>query len=624
MSVITPTFKSVHDLLKGKKFAIDEYQREYKWGRDNIVELLDDLLSKFMASWRPGHLPREVAAYDGYFLGSIIVSERQGRNYLIDGQQRTTSLTLLLIFVHHLLKDQGQPHADLAGLIFSDDYGDQSYNLDIPERRVVLDALFKQEPFDPSIHEVSVQTMFSRYQDIEAEFPEELREPAALLAFRYWLAQKVGVIEIACTSDDYAYAIFETMNDRGKPLSPTDMLKAYLLAKVSDPQRRQLANAAWKQQILSLQTVGKEPDAERDANCIKAWLRDQHADTIRERSAGAENKDWDLIGSAFHRWVRDQKAKLALTDSEAHERFIQRGFFRYAKVYETIIKAQDELTPGLESVFYNADNEFTWQPTVLLAAIADGDSDDVIMRKLQAVATYLDIWLIRRVVNYIRVSYSSSSYAMFLLVRAIRGKTLPELVDILTNRLAEDDATLLSAKNGERQGIPDLRLNQFSKRYIHHILARMTSYVEVAAGQPNRFANYVDGKAANPFEIEHIWANRLERHQDEFSTEAEFQQDRNHIGGLLLLPSDFNRSYQDKPYSEKLPHYATQNLLAKSLAPICYQNNPQFLRWIERTNISFQAHDAFKLSDQLARRRVYQQVAELVWSPQRIHDAASI
>ena len=618
MSAITPTYKTVHDLLKGKKFAIDEYQREYKWGRDNIVELLDDLRAKFMASWQPGHLPREVATYEGYFLGSIIVSERQGRNYLIDGQQRTTSLTLLLIFVHHLLKEQGQQHADLADLIYSDDYGAQSYNLDIPERRVVLDALFKEEEFEPGLHEESVQTMFARYQDIAAEFPEDLRDPAVLLTFKYWLTRNVGVIEIACSSDDYAYAIFETMNDRGKPLSPTDMLKAYLLAKVTDPQRRQLANAAWKQQILTLQTIGKEPDSERDANCIKAWLRAQHSDTIRERSAGAENRDWDLIGSAFHRWVRDQKAKLVLTDSDTHERFIQRGFIRHAKVFELIVKAQDELTPGLESVFYNADNEFTWQPTVLLAAIADGDSDDVIRRKIQAVATYLDIWLVRRVVNYIRVSYSSSSYAMFLLVKAIRGKSLPELAEILTKRLAEDDATLLSAKNGERQGLPDLRLNQFSKRYIHHILARMTAFVEVAAGQPNRFAHYVDRKAANPYEIEHIWANRPERHRDEFANDAEFLNTRDHIGGLLLLPSDFNRSYQDKPYVEKLPHYATQNLLAKSLAPICYQNNPQFLRWIEQKGLGFAPHDQFKLADQQARRLVYQQLAEFVWSPQRI------
>src|SRR5664279_5701724 len=68
--------------------------------------------------------------------------------------------------------------------------------------------------------------------------------------FAYWLMNKVGLIEIATDNDNYAYAIFETMNDRGKPLSPVDMLKAYLLAPVEDADQRQKANQEWKKQVL--------------------------------------------------------------------------------------------------------------------------------------------------------------------------------------------------------------------------------------------------------------------------------------------------------------------------------------------------------------------------------------
>ena len=41
---------------------------------------------------------------------------------------------------------------------------------------------------------------------------------------------------------------------------------------------------------------------------------------------------------------------------------------------------------------------------------------------------------------------------------------------------------------------------------------------------------------------------------------------------------------------EKLPHYATQNLLAKSIASICYENNPQFIRWLEQRGLGFRAY----------------------------------
>jgi hypothetical protein len=81
-------------------------------------------------------------------------------------------------------------------------------------------------------------------------------------------------------------------------LSPTDMLKAYLLAKIGDGLARQSANTAWKQQVQHLRSLLLEPDAERDYKCISAWLRAQHAESIREREAGAENKDWELIAGS--------------------------------------------------------------------------------------------------------------------------------------------------------------------------------------------------------------------------------------------------------------------------------------------------------------------------------------
>ena len=65
------------------------------------------------------------------------------------------------------------------------------------------------------------------------------------------------------------------------------------------------------------------------------------------------------------------------------------------------------------------------------------------------------------------------------------------------------------------------------------------------------------------YEIEHIWANHPEQRLSEFSHQADFAEHRNRIGGLLLLPKSFNAAYGDMTYVEKLPHYNTQNLLAR-------------------------------------------------------------
>ncbi|MBA4016479.1 MAG: hypothetical protein C0483_04765 [Pirellula sp.] len=620
MSTITPHYRTVKDLLQSQSFSIDEYQREYKWEQKNIEELLSDLRDKFISSYQPGHETTKVNDYEDYFLGSIIVSKRGGKRFLVDGQQRVTSLTLLLIYLYRAAEEQELPvKSSLAPLIYSDSFGKPRFNLDIVERLPVIEALFKGEEFTPDGKEESIQTMYARYQDIERIDPaDEFKE--ALPHFIYWLMNKVGLIEIATDNDNYAYAIFETMNDRGKPLSPVDMLKAYLLAPIEDEDKRRNANQVWKKQVLELISWQGEHEAERDANCIKAWLRAQYAESIRDRKAGATDKDWELIGTTFHRWVRDNQARLKVGGESQNLALITQKFPFFSKAYLTIYDASHTYTPGLEAVFYNAHNEFTWQNTVLLAPLTSEDSDDVVRRKLAVTATFLDIWLMRRTTNYIRVGYSSASYTMYLLCKDIRGKSLPDLVQTLFDKLSQDDVTFDGSTQKGRTGIGELGLNQFSRKYIYHMLARIAAYVDLGAGRPDLFDKYVDRDCKNPCDIEHIWADDRSAYQADFATEQEFQDFRNHVAGLLLLPADVNRSYQAKPFQEKAPHYAKQNLYAASLTAGAYEHQPQFEQFRQAHGFAFKPYAQFGKNEQLERRELVKQLVKRIWSPERLKE----
>ncbi len=230
------------------------------------------------------------------------------------------------------------------------------------------------------------------------------------------------------------------MNDRGKPLSPpVDMLKAYLLATIDDSADRANANRVWKRTVLDLISWGPEPDRERDATFVKAWLRAKYANSIRDRRAGATDRDWELIGSAFHRWVRDNAESIGVGDADRNLNLMTSEVPFFARAYRLIQDASRTYQPGLEPVFYNAHNDFTWQSTVLLAPLNVGDDEETVRRKLAATATYLDIWVMRRTVNYIRVGYSNVSYAMWSLCRDIRGKSLPALIDTLRAKLDLDE-----------------------------------------------------------------------------------------------------------------------------------------------------------------------------------------
>lgn len=618
MNAITPHYRTVQQLLQSQSFAIDEYQREYKWEKKNVDELISDLLGKFEASHRDEHNTSAVASYEEYFLGSIIVSKRNGKNYLIDGQQRVTSLTLLLIHLYREATKKGLPvTATIAPMIFSDNLGQPRFNLDIPERLAVIEALFHGTAFSPDGKDESVRTMYARYADIEQnELIAELGN--ALPHFAYWLLTRVGLIEIATSNDSYAYAIFETMNDRGKPLSPVDMLKAYLLAPIDDAEQRRLANDRWKKEVLDLLTFGKEREADRDATCIKAWLRAQHAETIRDRRAGATDRDWELAGTVFHRWVRDNSTRLGVGSRQGNLAWVTQDFPFFAKAYKQIIAASETYTPGLEAVFYNAHNEFTWQPTVLLASLLPTDDAETVRKKIAATATYVDIWLMRRTVNYIRVGYSPTSYAMYLLCRDIRRKPLSDLVQVLTDKLAADEITFKGSVQKDRGGIAKLALNQFSRRYIFHLLARITAFTDVGCGRPDPFPDLVNRDQKNPFDIEHIWAADYGLHPGVFASLQEFEQLRDTVPALLLLPADVNRSLQDKPYDYKVQKYGMHHLYAASLSPGAYASQPQFDAFRTRHALPFKVHAAFDKDAWTDRLGLVAQLVDLVWSPDRL------
>ncbi len=177
--------RSVRELLAGRKYSIDYYQREFKWRKKQVAELLDDLAAKFLESHEEGNERSAVADYSHYFLGSIIICDKDGQKFVIDGQQRLTTLTLLLIFLQHQLEDAEQK-GQIADLIFSQKYGKRSFNLDIPERTACMDALYKGEEFpDPDPPE-SIANILARFSEFEDLFPDELGG-AALPYFVDWL-----------------------------------------------------------------------------------------------------------------------------------------------------------------------------------------------------------------------------------------------------------------------------------------------------------------------------------------------------------------------------------------------------------------------------------------------------
>ena len=515
-------------------------------------------------------------------------------------------MTLLLIYLHNLPKGQPQfDSVDVNPLVFSEKYGKKSFNLDIPERTACMDGLYAYGSFNPvDGAKESVRNVVARYQDIVENFPDELKETARPY-FIDWLLDNVYLVEITAYSDEDAYVIFETMNDRGLSLSPTDMLKGYLLSNIVDDQQRSKALAVWNKQVATLVELGKD----EEVSFFKTWLRAKYAASIRERKKGALNRDFEQIGSGFHKWVRDNAPGIGLKQPKDFYTLIVHDLAFFCRQYARLYRASLEFTPGLEYVYYNAQNNFTLQYPLILAPLKPEDDAATVDRKIRLVAGYIDIFVARRVWNFRTLGYSAIVYTMFNVMRDVRDMPADELAALLEKRVADLEETFFSNDG--------LYLHQQNQRFIHHLLARMTYFIEQESGHPSNFKDYVSRDIKKPFEIEHLWANRPERHADEFPHPADFAQYRNRVGGLVLLPRGYNQSLGDLPYEDKLDKYFGQNCLLKTLSPTFYENNPNFLEFKRRTGLPFHAHLHCKKADLDERQKLYALICDQVWSTKR-------
>lgn len=596
---------SISKLLKEQKFFIDYFQREYRWKDKHINQMIEDLTSTFLKSYKENDKRSEVGNYQNYYLGPVVFSENpeNGKKSIIDGQQRITSITLLLIYLNHLQKSNDK-QVSISELIFSEKYDEKSFNMSDEQREPCLKALYEDGEY--SVTEEDDETiinMVDRYNDIEQSFPDEIDEKA-LPYFIDWFIENVVVVEITAYSDENAYTIFETMNDRGLNLSHTEMLKGFVLSKITDKKQRIEINDLWKEQIQALHQI----EETTDLSFFQAWFRSKYAISIRPGKAGAEDQDFELIGSRFHNWFKENhKLIFNLNTSDDFYSFFKVQFPFYVKWYLNCLNGQskfDAEIPHLNYINYWGIAESLQMP-LLLSPINHGDDDDEIRSKIDFVARYIETFTVRRSVNFRKFGQTGIKYTMFNLIKKLRNNTTISLVD-----------NLISEVNGMDEkwsGILNFRLHKMNRNFVKHLLSRVSSYVDSLTGKDSTYVTY-HHPSGKQFEVEHIWANKFSRHKDEFEQQNDFQDWRNSIGALILLPSGTNQSFTSDKYEDKLEHYLKENTFAQTLHPKYYIKNPNFLKSTIVKELNFAPHPHFKKSDIQERQKLLQRICEHIWS----------
>lgn len=598
---------SINVLLKDQKFTIDYFQREYRWQENHIKILIDDLTSTFLKSYDQSHERTDVINYQNYYLGPIVFSlHDDGRKSIIDGQQRITSISLFLIYLNHLQKDfKEENKVDISQLVFSAKYGKKSFNMTDENRESCLKALFENGEYTlRDDDDETVKNIVNRYKDIEQSFPEELLNESVLPFFIDWLIENVVIVEIKAYSDENAYTIFETMNDRGLNLTPTEMLKGYVLSKINDKDKREEINDIWKIEIQKLHEYGESVDLA----FFQAWFRGKYAESIRPGKAGSEDQDFELVGSRFHSWFKDNHEGLFnLISSDDIYNFFKNEFSFYVNNYLLICTAQTDFNPKMPHTLYirHWGIAESLQNALLLAPINFGDNEETIQKKIDYVSRYIETYTVRRSVNYRKFGQASIKYTMFNIIKLIRGNDLATLATNLTSEVNKIDE--------KWDEISNFRLHGMNKVFVKHLLSRISSYLDNLVGKTTTYVTY-HHPSGKQFEIEHIWGNKFEQHKDEFTQENDFTNWRNSIGALILLPQGTNQSFNSDKYEDKIEHYLKENTYAQTLNPAYYSKNPNFLQSKIIQELGFKAHPQFKKADIEDREQLVQRICENLWS----------
>ncbi|MFJ2031074.1 DUF262 domain-containing protein [Streptosporangium sp. NPDC087985] len=605
---------SVHNLFKRNSFALDYYQREYTWTRDEVRTLIDDLSHRFLSQWDPQHERDEVNGYAPYFLGPYVYHESDGRTFLVDGQQRVTTLHLLLIYLRQLLLDQEKwIYADeLEALTYTARHGKRSFKVGSSEelaRAQLLNSLvtdwngLKGFVLPDDAH-VSVRNLHDRSREIDGDFPDILRGEA-LVPFVRWLLDRVCLVGIQALDQENGREIFVSMNDRGLRLSHVDLLKGHLFRRVN-PQMREELGRSWADMLARLTTAEADsPEANVPSAYVRAFLLAQCAHLDGPSTDAAE------ISRAVHEWILRNDVQLGLDRQPGARDFITR-LTKMSERYRVLLRASRDFRPDLAAVFFNGCNGLDNQFTLLLSVTSTEDSEQVFTEKCSMVAAFLDLVYVRRCVNNLPVQRHDLDEIIHRLIPLLRICRTPDDVATVLGR----EASLLEYGFRELMSF-GLRAN--NRRLARYLLARMTAHVQHACEGGEHEHEFLRGERS--YEIEHIWANHFERHRSLAArTPAEFAMWRNRLGALLLLPKSVNASFRDDPYERKLEHYYAENRLAASLHPKSRLRNTPFTHYLKASGLdrAFKPCQEFGVREIEQRQHLYWLLCEEIWRPARL------
>lgn len=536
-------------------YCIPDYQRAYVWDTDQVRDLLDDTISAYREN-------KEAQ----YFLGSMVlkINEKSENNVsyteyeLLDGQQRITTVFLILACMRDMLTDYPQYQNSLAGFV----YQAEDAILQQPERMRIIfnirsdvrdfvnehikplhgtcDSALLKDKMQAKDVNISIRNMANAML-VAHEFLEENKSD--IIGYLSYFLNKVLMIYVATEELQDAFQLFTVLNNRGVKLSSSDILKAENLKELSAADR-----TSWATRWEEMETYFGE-DFDKFLSHIRTIL-------VKKKQTTTLLKEFDEFVYSNQEYERTQKKYLPRTPILRRGRDTFELLYSYYHTYQEV---------------FDTDH-----------SVVTGDYEITNYLKLMETGFGADYW-IAPVLDYYR-KYRRLGFVAFL--KALDRKLSADWITAATPTVrmenvnailreieaSQDSAALLQSKtftinksDFERVINGDIYGRSFAKYLLLKLdlIYRGSSTPMI----PQAIASIEHILPRNP-SADSQWVK-------DFSA-AEREEWTNKLGNLVLISRRKNTSQGNRDYVEKKEKYFEKNIEMFPNSIRIYQNYPEW------------------------------------------------
>lgn len=556
-------------------YIVPDYQREYVWRAEHEVsQLLMDLYDEFSAD-----------KTKEYFIGTTVVFDNNGQKELIDGQQRTTTLFLMLCAFRNLYALKGLPTnvADqlLHNVRYNDD-GDEISQLHLvlqyPDSETIIQQLVDKAP-NRTMKSESAKRINEAYETIYKFIADNTEKDIDELKslFMYFL-RKLKFIQILTPDINDALKIFETINDRGVGLNPMDLLKNLIFQQVPREKFYKLKDK-WKELIDTL-----ESEHEKPLRFLRYFIISNFPSVTNstDPSRGDENA---IREDELYKWfTRKENVGLYSNDPYAFVDLL----IENARCYVNFAKGKDRqgnYNISLTNIINLGGNAFRQHIILLLAA--RNFSTEMFDYLSKCIETYLFYFLFTKE----QAKVYEKQFGKWNLTLG-KVTSLDELKIWITDNMKPE----IDKKDTEyRMRFLSFTQDDLQQYRVRYILAKIAQYVDSARTgvvTATSLSNYIKAGV----EIEHILPQTPTPKMLEQI--PEYDRVKIMLGNLTLIEKSMNDVIQNKPYEQKVVEYEkSPYYITKSLAKLDSVGNNSAINRINTMLKSYDHWDAETVAD---------------------------